>query len=153
MAIQFEEESDLPLCCEPRKMLRTDHSLRVLLVSTAVRTFEQPPQAQCGPWTRYLRKQMNSEGWVNIHIIAGFNRLRTAARPAQGAGASNGAHWSRLGFLSSGDPGGVQCAQVGVRAFDACLGLGVVGCPRRWISSPSVVILDAAAACLLPKHS
>merc|ERR1719160_1088793 len=24
----------------------------------------------------YLRQQMNEQGWVNIHIIAGFNRLR-----------------------------------------------------------------------------
>ena len=28
----------------------------------------------------YLRKQMNHEGWVSIHIIAGFNRLRTPRR-------------------------------------------------------------------------
>merc|ERR1719207_187961 len=33
----------------------------------------------------YLRKQMNSEGWVNIHIIAGFNRLRKLLTPPNAA--------------------------------------------------------------------
>merc|ERR1719353_611232 len=33
----------------------------------------------------YLRKQMNNEGWVNIHIIAGFNRLRKLLIPPNAA--------------------------------------------------------------------
>merc|ERR1719311_102348 len=33
----------------------------------------------------YLRKQMNNEGWVNIHIIAGFNRLRKLLMPPNAA--------------------------------------------------------------------
>merc|ERR1719311_769996 len=33
----------------------------------------------------YLRKQMNNEGWVNIHVIAGFNRLRKLLIPPNAA--------------------------------------------------------------------
>lgn len=33
----------------------------------------------------YLRRQMNDEGWVNIHVIAGFNRLRKLLTPPMAA--------------------------------------------------------------------
>jgi hypothetical protein len=41
----------------------------------------------------YLRQQMNQEGWVSIHVIAGFNRLRKLLTPpmAHQLGAAAGA--------------------------------------------------------------
>lgn len=41
----------------------------------------------------YLRQQMNQEGWVSIHVIAGFNRLRKMLTPPMAAqlGAAAGA--------------------------------------------------------------
>merc|ERR1719238_317787 len=41
----------------------------------------------------YLRQQMAAEGWVSIHVIAGFNRLRKMLTPPMAAqlGAAAGA--------------------------------------------------------------